>query len=155
MKIHIQVIFLFSGGSMVSEINKRDLHYQQTISTFEVASSGTKNISVRNPVYDLSLIHRFGKEKYRIEQKLQTGFSKKILALSELENGISDSISNDTKGMYFELENKYFKKDSTLFLTVGYRYVDPNFRSAGAQTRRLDYTNGNKTLFIQFIPICL
>ena len=44
--------------------------------------------------------------------------------------------------MFFELENKY-SKDSTLYLTVGYRYVDPNFRSAGAQTRRLDYAAGN------------
>ena len=28
-------------------------------------------------------------------------------------------------------------------LTLGYRYVDPNFRSAGAQTRRLDYAADN------------
>ena len=45
--------------------------------------------------------------------------------------------------MYFELDNKYINKDSTLSLTVGYRYVDPNFRSAGAQTRRLDYASDN------------
>ena len=49
----------------------------------------------------------------------------------------SDSISNDNKGMFFELENKFIKKDSTLLFSLGYRYVDPNFRSAGAQTRRL------------------
>jgi hypothetical protein len=55
----------------------------------------------------------------------------------------SDSTSNDNQGMYFELDNKYIKKDSTLLLTLGYRYVDPNFRSAGAQTRRLDYASGN------------
>ena len=52
---------------------------------------------------------------------------------------MSDSTSNDIQGMFFELENKFFKKDSTLFLSLGYRYVDPNFRSAGAQSRRLDY----------------
>jgi hypothetical protein len=80
-------------------------------------------------------------EKYRIEQKLQTGFSKRYWLHSELENGRSDSTSNDNKGMYFELDNKYIKKDSTLLLTLGYRYVDPNFRSAGAQTRRLDYAS--------------
>ena len=45
--------------------------------------------------------------------------------------------------MYFELDNKYIKKDSTLSITVGHRYVDPNFRSGGAQTRRLDYASGN------------
>ena len=53
------------------------------------------------------------------------------------------SISNDSQGMYFELDNKLINKDSTLSLMIGYRYVDPNFRSAGAQTRRLDYAAGN------------
>jgi len=136
--------FLLSGGSMLSEINKRLTLSANHINFFEVASSGTKNISVRNPVYDISLLHHFGNEKYRIEQKLQTGFSKRYWLHSELENGISDSTSNDNQGMYFELDNKYIKKDSTLLLTLGYRYVDPNFRSAGAQTRRLDFTNGNR-----------
>ena len=53
---------------------------------FEPASSGTKNISVRNPVYDLSLIHRFSNEKYHIEQNFTNRFFKKILAHTELEN---------------------------------------------------------------------
>ena len=136
--------FLLSGGSMFSEINKRLTLSANHINFFEVASSGTKNISVRNPVYDLSLQHHFDNEKYRIEQKLQTGFSKRYWLHSELENERLDSTSNDNKGMYFELDNKYIKKDSTLLLTLGYRYVDPNFRSTGAQTRRLDFTNGNR-----------
>ena len=134
---------LLSGGSMVSEINKRLILSGNYINLFEVASSGTKNISVRNPVHDMSILHHFGNHKYHIEQKIQTGFSKRYWLHSELENEIADSISHDTKGMYFELDNKYIKKDSTLLLTVGYRYVDPNFRSTGAQTRRLNYTTGN------------
>ena len=134
---------LLSGSSMVSEINKRITLSGNYINLFEVASSGTKNISVRNPVYDISLLHYFGNDKYRIEQNIQTGFSKRYWLHSELDNGISDSTSNDSQGMYFELDNKYIKKDSTLLLTVGYRYVDPDFRSAGAQTRRLDYAAGN------------
>ena len=134
---------LLSGGSMVSEINKRLSLSTNYINLFEVASSGTNNISVRNPVYDMSLLHHFANDKYRVEQKLQSGFSKRYWLHSELENGISDSISNDTKGMYFEFDNKYLEKDSTLMLTFGYRYVDPNFRNAGAQTRRLDYAAGN------------
>ena len=134
---------LLSGGSMVSDINKRLTISTNYINLFEVASSGTKNISVRNPVYDMSLLHHFTNDKYRIEQQLQSGFSERYWLHSELENGISDSISNDTKGMYFQFDNKYIEKDSTLSLTLGYRYVDPNFRSAGAQTRRLDYAAGN------------
>ncbi len=135
---------LLSGGSVVSEINKRLALSANYINLFEAASSGTKNISVRNPVYDLSLLHYFINEKYRIEQRLQSGFSKRYWLHSELENAIADSISNDSQGMYFELDNKYIKKNSTLLLNFGYRYVDPNFRSSGAQTRRLDYASGNR-----------
>ena len=134
---------LLSGGSIISEINKRLTLSSNYINLFEVASSGTKNISLRNPVHDISLMHHFINDKHLIEQKLQTGFSQRYWLHTELENGIADSISNDTKGMYFELDNKYIKKDSTLSITVGYRYVDPNFRSGGAQTRRLDYASGN------------
>ncbi len=134
---------LLSGGSMISEINKRLILSNNYINLFEVASSGTQNISVRNPIHDISLLHHFSNDEYRIEQKLQTGFSQRYWLHTELENGIADSISNDTQGMYFELDNKYINKDSTLSLTVGYRYVDPNFRSAGAQTRRLDYASDN------------
>ena len=133
---------LLSGGSMASEINKRISLSANYVSLFEVASSGTQNISVRNPVYDMALLHHYGNDKHHFEQKLETGFSQRHWLHSELENEMADSTSNDTKGMFFELENKY-SKDSTLYLTVGYRYVDPNFRSAGAQTRRLDYAAGN------------
>ena len=120
------------------------------INLFEVASSGTKNISVRNPVHDMSILHNFANEKYLLEHKLQAGFSKRYWLHSELDNGVADSISNNIQGMFFELENKYTKKDSTLFLSFAYRYVDPNFRSAGAQTRRLDYASGNNNTIYPF-----
>ena len=139
---------LLSGGSMVSQINKRLSLSTNYINLFEVASSGTNNISVRNPVYDMSLLHYFANDKFQIEQKLQSGFSQRYWLHSEIENGISDSTSNDTKGMYFEFDNKYLEKDSTIMLTFGYRYVDPNFRSSGAQTRRLNYAEGtNNTIY--------
>ena len=141
---------LLSGGSIVSEINKRLILSGHYINFFEVASSGTKNISVRNPVYDMSILHHFENEKFLIEQKIQTGFSKRYWLHSELDNGRSDSTSNDNQGMYFELENKYIKKNSTLSLNLGYRYVDPNFRSSGAQTKRLDYTNSNRNTIYPF-----
>ena len=124
---------------MLSNINKRLTLSTNYVNLFEPASSGTKNISVRNPVYDVSLIHRFNNEKYHIQQTLQTGFSKRYWLHTELENDMSDSISYDIQGMFFELENKFDKQDSSLFLSLGFRYVDPNFRSAGAQSRRLDY----------------
>ena len=101
---------------MLSNINKRLKISTNYVNLFELASSGTENISVRNPVYDMSILHQFSKGNYYIEQKLQTGFSKRYWLHSELENGLTDSISNDAQGMYFEFDNKLIKKDSTLLL---------------------------------------
>ncbi len=141
---------LLSGGSIFSKINKNLASSLNHIYLLELASSGTKNISIRNPVYNLSLLYNFDNTTYRIEQILQTGFSKRYWLHSELENEIVDSTSNETLGMFFEIDNKYIKKDSTLLLSLGYRYVDPDFRSAGSQTRRLDYVDGNNNTIYPF-----
>ena len=45
--------------------------------------------------------------------------------------------------MFFEAKNDFLKKDSSLKITLGYRYVDHNFRSAGAQTRRINFEAEN------------
>ena len=141
---------LLSGGSIFSKINKKLSLYLNHINLFEVPSSGTKNISVRNPVYDLSLLHSIDNTNYSLKQKLQTGFSNRYWLHSELENEIEDSTSNETQGMYFEIDNRYIKKDSTLLFKLGYRYVDPDFRSAGSQTRRIDYIDGNNNTIYPF-----
>jgi len=141
---------LLSGGSIFSKINKKLSLSLNHINLFEVPSSGTKNISVRNPVYDLSLLHSIDNTNYSLNQKLQTGFSSRYWLHSELENEIEDSTSNETQGMYFEIDNRYIKKDSTLLFKLGYRYVDPDFRSAGSQTRRIDYIDGNNNTIYPF-----
>ena len=146
---------LLSGGSIISKINKRLTLSANYINLFEVASSGTNNISLRNPVHDMLLIHNFSNDKNQFEQTLQTGFSKRFWLHSDSKNNLEDSISNYTEGMYFVLENNYFKKDSTLSLKVGYRYVDPNFRSAGAQSRRVDYTGKSNTIYPTYTNVSI
>jgi len=141
---------LLSGGSIFSKINKKLLLSLNHINLFEVPSSGTKNISVRNPVYGLSLLYSIDNTNYSLKQKLQTGFSSRYWLHSELENEIEDTTSNETKGMYLEIDNRYIKKDSTLLFELGYRYVDPDFRSAGSQTRRIDYIDGNNNTIYPF-----
>ena len=141
---------LLSGGSIFSKINKKLSLSLNHINLFEVPSSGTKNISVRNPVYDLSLLHSIDNTNYSLKQKVQTGFSRRYWLHSELENEIEDTTSNETKGMYLEIDNRYIKKDSTLLFKLGYRYVDPDFRSAGSQTRRIDYIDGNNNTIYPF-----
>jgi hypothetical protein len=58
---------------------------------------------------------------------------------SDLGQDNHDSIIKYSEGMFFEFENELIKKDSSLKIIFGTRYVDPNFRSAGAQTRRINF----------------
>ena len=78
MKLTYSSDHLLSGGSIFSDINKRLKLSANYINLFEVASSGTKNISVRNPVYDISLIHHFDNEKYRLNKLYKQVFLKDI-----------------------------------------------------------------------------
>ena len=58
--------------------------------------------------------------------------------------------------MYFELDNKFIKKDSTISLTLGYRYVDPNFGRVLAHKQDVwIMPQLIVTQFIRFIPTCL
>ena len=45
--------------------------------------------------------------------------------------------------MFSELSTSYFKIDSSFSFSLGGRYVDPNFRSSGSQTRRIDMIEDN------------
>ena len=134
---------LLSGGTMVSQLNKSLTLESHYVNFFEVPSSGTINISIRNPVYLVGMSRSKTKKKSIFEQKIQTGFSQRYWLHSERENNASDSISDFSEGMFFEAQNDFMKKDSSLQIIIGYRYVDPNFRSAGAQTRRLNFEDDN------------
>ena len=74
-----------------------------------------------------------------INHKLQAGFSERNWSYKSVD----DSTSELMKGMFAEFSSSYFKIDSTFSLNFGYRYVDPNFRSSGSQTRRIDMNETN------------
>jgi hypothetical protein len=129
---------LLSGGSMISKISKNLSFEINYINFFEVPNSGNINMSVRNPVYHSALKYQYDINNAKLSHKVQGGYSQRNWLLTELSNDI-DSVSKSTRGMFFEFENEYLLKDSNFRLVLGARYVDPNFRSSGAQTRRIDF----------------
>ena len=128
---------------MVSQLNKSLTLESHYINFFEVPSSGTTNISIRNPVYHIGISKYYTNKKSIFVSKIETGFSERYWLHSERENNAADSISNFTQGIFLEFKNDFIRKDSSLEVRFGYRYVDPNFRSAGAQTRRLNFEASN------------
>jgi hypothetical protein len=134
---------LLSGGSIHTKINKQFSYELNYVNLFEVPSSGTFNISVFNPVYHSALTYKYNVKNMKVEHRLQGGFSQRSWLHSELGTSNKDSSANLTRGMFFEYKNEISNIDSNFKFVLGVRYVDPNFRSPGAQTKRIDYISSN------------
>ena len=130
---------LLAGGSMFSKISNKLFFESNYINLYEVPSTGTINISLRNPVYHAALIYNYKINDFHLKHKFQSGFSQRSWLHTDLGENNHDSTVHYSEGMFFELENELLKKDSSFKMVFGVRYVDPNFRSAGAQTRRIDF----------------
>ena len=69
---------LLSGLTIQSHISKTitaELNYS-TLN--ELPNSGTQQSSIKNPVYQLGLIHQYSTNKFNINSKIQVGFPKEV-----------------------------------------------------------------------------
>jgi len=138
---------ILGGGSLSSKISNNLFFELNYINLYEIPSSGTTNISIRNPVYHSALTYQYKRNNLNLMHKIQSGFSQRNWLLSDIGIDMYDSSYNFTEGMFFEFENELLNKDSTFSTIIGFRYVDPNFRSSGAQTRRLNFNNFENTVY--------
>ena len=128
---------LLAGGTMKSKIFKNLTFESNYINLFEVTSTGNTGISVRNPVLQGGLTYQNETSNAILKHNIQSGFSKR----SWLQ--FDSLVINQSIGMFSELSTSYFKIDSSFSFSIGGRYVDPNFRSSGSQTRRIDMREDN------------
>ena len=123
---------LLGGASVVADITKQwqlGLHH---VNLFEVPNSGTLDVAVRNPVHCAVVNHQQGGERWTHETTLHAGTSNRTWVFAaEDQNDLNSS------GAFWELDSRHESRDSLWNWNVGYRYVEPEFRSAAAQTRRL------------------
>ena len=129
---------LMGGGGVVSQLDAKTTAGLHWVQLFEVPASGTTNQSLRNPVVRASLERLVGSEDWHVKNAAEGGYSQRHWLFSELSDGGADTSGYKSEGVYFELRNVSMRKDSLWAVQFGIRHVDPGFRSAGAQTRRLD-----------------
>ena len=115
------------------------------VNTYEIPTTGTTNISLRNPVYHWSINHNLHLKESIINQVVEVGFSNRFWQDGSDLNGEIEHIHN-SEGMFLDYSGNYYNKDSTFNMSLGYRYIDPNFRSTAAQTKRINY-NSPVTLY--------
>ena len=127
-------LLMLGGSAMVRLSNKINLgsHY---VNTFEVLSSSNGTIAYYNPVLNTQISYSGSVNDNPYKMLLEGGFSKR--------GWDGDSLAPEVKGNFMQasLHSKRINGE----LDLGFRYVDSDFRSMGAQTRRIQYNNSTTT----------
>lgn len=127
-------LLMLGGSAMVRLSNKINLgsHY---VNTFEVLSSSNGTVAYYNPVLNTQISYSGSVNDNPYKMLLEGGFSKR--------GWDGDSLAPEVKGNFMQasLHSKRINGE----LDLGFRYVDSDFRSTGAQTRRIQYNNSTTT----------
>ena len=127
-------LLMLGGSAMVRLSNKINLgsHY---VNTFEVLSSSNGTVAYYNPVLNTQISYSGSINDNPYKMLLEGGFSKR--------GWDGDLLAPEVKGNFIQasLHSKRINGE----LDLGFRYVDSDFRSMGAQTRRIQYSNSTAT----------
>ena len=127
-------LLMLGGSAIVRLSNKINLgsHY---VNTFEVLSSSNGTVAYYNPVLNTQISYSGSVNDNPYKMLLEGGFSKR--------GWDGDSLAPEVKGNFMQasLHSKRINGE----LDLGFRYVDSDFRSMGAQTRRIQYNNSTTT----------
>ena len=127
-------LLMLGGSAMVRLSNKINLgsHY---VNTFEVLSSSNGTVAYYNPVLNTQISYSGSVNDNPYKMLIEGGFSKR--------GWDGDSLAPEVKGNFIQasLHSKRINGE----LDLGFRYVDSDFRSMGAQKRRIQYNNSTTT----------
>jgi hypothetical protein len=122
---------LMLGGSTVITLNNKinfGFHY---VNTFEVLSTSNSLVAYYNPVFNTKLSYSGSLKDIPYKVLLEGGFSKR--------GWDGDSLAPTIKGNFLKAKIHVIRNQAEI--NIGFRYVDTDFRSIGAQTRRIEYNN--------------
>jgi|TARA_B100000959_G_scaffold285711_1_gene361392 hypothetical protein len=127
-------LLMLGGSAVVTLSNKINLgsHY---VNTFEVLSSSNGTVAYYNPVFNTQLSYSGSLKDIPYKVLLEGGFSKR--------GWDGDSLAPEIKGNFTKVT--IHAKGKKGEINIGFRYVDTDFRSIGAQTRRIEYNNTTTT----------
>jgi len=122
---------LMIGGSAVIQLSNKMSIGTHYINTFEVLSSSNTTVSYYNPVLNTQLSYTGDINDIPYELLIEGGFSKR--------GWEGDDLAPEVSGNFIQTSFKSKNKISNI--NFGFRYVDTDFRSIGAQTRRVVFDN--------------
>ena len=128
---------LMLGGTSLIKLENSLVFAINHVNSFEVQSSSLDTATYYNPVTNLQL--KYAKKINSLTYRLSLDFGGSIRGW-EKNNG---STIFETSGGFVKAKLKAVAKN--LKSSVSFRYVDPEFRSAGSQSRRVNYISSPST----------
>ncbi len=119
------------GGSAVVRLSNKVNVGSHFVNTFEILSSANEKVAYYNPVLNTQLVYSGSFKDLPYKALLEGGFSKR--------GWDGDSLAHEIKGNF--ITGLIYTETKKGTFNLGFRYVDTDFRSIGAQTRRIDYNN--------------
>ena len=125
-------LLMLGGSAAIRLSNKINIgsHY---INTFEILSTSKGTVAYYNPVLNTQLSYSglFNDMPYKV--LLEAGISKR--------GWDGDSLAPEINGSF--IKGSIYSESNQGIFNLEFRFVDTDFRSIGAQTRRIEYDNTN------------
>jgi hypothetical protein len=122
----------FTGGSMGIQQSKNIFLGLNYVRLYDLMGSAATKAGYRNNVITVN---------YEVKLLDNKTSSLRVIgeAGSSQANYLSDTASPNLKGVFINTGLSFQNKPSNLKVALNYVYVDPDFRSAGAQSKRINY----------------
>ena len=121
---------LMFGSTVLIRLNDKFKIGSHYINTFEIKSTSNTDVAYYNPVLTAKVIYSDKLfEKYPFNFTFEGGTSKR--------GWEGDGFAPEIKGTFFS--SLFKSKINNSSISFAFKYVDTDFRSIGAQTRRLQY----------------
>ena len=130
---------LMLGGTSVLRLENNLKFSANFINSFEVQSTSLDSLTYNNPVYNIqgSYFKKLSMGVFFL--KLDVGASSRSWSKT---NGSEETFIED-KGNFLKLKGTLKNTNNTF--GFAFKYTDPNFRSSGAQTKRIIYNSSLST----------
>ena len=130
---------LMLGGTSVLRLENNLKFSANFINSFEVQSTSLDSLTYNNPVYNIqgSYFKKLSMGVFFL--KLDVGASSRSWSKT---NGSEETFIED-KGSFLKLKGTLKNTNNTF--GFAFKYTDPNFRSSGAQTKRIIYNSSLST----------
>ena len=106
---------------------------------FEAPLTGTQTTTIGNPVWHVKAIRNLSTEGGQWQWTGDVGWSQRIWSHHDPEVLDLDSVASSSDGLFWTAAAAWTAPDSSWRVEGGWRHVEPDFRSAGAQTKRMSY----------------